>query len=286
MESRHASTTNHSGQAVPPIRASNRTCGFPASGSRTSVTPSPAQATPDGSAGGGTPPTPPRSAPRDRGTFRLSGPGVVAASTAAPAARHTDPPPGTPSAASPRRRTPPTPAARRCVRLVPAPGLRSTIGPTVDPRTVHGSRRPLHRRVFCSFNVSPICWNPCRVCARTAAAPADPPPRSPRYRSRAVPLPPASESMVIGRGLPGTPAAVPVIQAGQPSQLHVRGLLRLHTCCGPSARYPPDVGLSVSRASTSRFPYWPSRSRRGCPDNSPDRTGTGEPHSACSRRTE
>jgi hypothetical protein len=94
----------------------------------------------------------------------------------------------------------------------------------------------LHRRVFCSFNVSPLCWNPCRVCARTAAAPADPPPRSPRYRSRAVPLPPASESMVIGRGLPGTPAAVPVIQAGRPARLHVRGRLRLHTGCGPSAR--------------------------------------------------
>jgi hypothetical protein len=51
------------------------------------------------------------------------------------------------------------------------PSLRETIGPKVYPRNVTDSRRPLHRRLFCSFNVNPICWNHCRVCARTSAAP-------------------------------------------------------------------------------------------------------------------
>jgi len=31
---------------------------------------------------------------------------------------------------------------------------------------------------------------------------------------------------------------------------------------------------SVPRASTSQLPFWPSWSRLGCPDNSPDRTCT------------
>ena len=43
---------------------------------------------------------------------------------------------------------------------------------------------------------------------------------------------------------------------------------------------------SVPRASTSQLPFWPSWSLRGCPDDSPDRTCTGETHSAFSRRTE
>src|SRR3970282_2424310 len=68
---------------------------------------------------------------------------------------------------------------------------------------------------------------------------------------RATPLTPASESMVIGRVLPWTPAAFPVIQAGRLSRLPFRGLLRLYTCCGPSARLHPPGGAFVPATSAS-----------------------------------
>ena len=81
---------------VSHIRSSNRTCGVPASGSRTSVTPTHAQPTPGEPAATGEGPTrrrPPR--PRSAAS-RVSGLCVVAARSAAPDRQPHDPPPDRP----------------------------------------------------------------------------------------------------------------------------------------------------------------------------------------------
>jgi hypothetical protein len=59
---------------------------------------------------------------------------------------------------------------------------------------------------------------------------------------RATPPTPVSDPVVIGRFLSRGPWAFPVIQAGRRSRHHFRGLLGLHTCCGPSARRPTHGG--------------------------------------------
>ncbi len=59
---------------------------------------------------------------------------------------------------------------------------------------------------------------------------------------RATPRTPVSDHMVIGRLLSRGPAVFPVFTAGRPSRHHFRGLLGLHTCCGPSTRRPTQGG--------------------------------------------
>jgi len=59
---------------------------------------------------------------------------------------------------------------------------------------------------------------------------------------RATPRTPVSDPVVIGRLLPRSPAVFPDSKAGRPSRLHFRGLLRLHTRCGPSACRPTRSG--------------------------------------------
>ena len=59
---------------------------------------------------------------------------------------------------------------------------------------------------------------------------------------RATPTTPVSDRAVIGRLLSRNPWAFPVIQAGRRSRLHFRGLLRLHSRCGPSTRRPTHGG--------------------------------------------
>jgi hypothetical protein len=73
----------------------------------------------------------------------------------------------------------------------------------------------------------------------------------------ATPLTPVSDPAVIGRLLTRNPSAFPVQRAGQRSQLHFRGLLGLHTRCGPSACRPTHGG-SMSR-ELQRLGYPPRR---------------------------
>src|SRR5262249_23302742 len=82
---------------------------------------------------------------------------------------------------------------------------------------------------------------------------------------RATPITPVSDPAVIGRLLLRDPAAFPVFEAGRRSQHHFRGLLGLHTCCGPSARRPTHGG-PMSR-ELQRFGCPPRRlgSYRGVP---------------------
>jgi hypothetical protein len=84
--------------------SSNRTCGFPASGSRTGFTREHAQASHDE---GGPPaarrPTPRTPPPRKTAASRASGPCVAAAGTAAPDRRRSCRPPDTPGTASRNR---------------------------------------------------------------------------------------------------------------------------------------------------------------------------------------
>ena len=100
-----------------------------------------------------------------------------------------------------------------------------------------GARRATPRRVG-----SPVL--PCVLCRR------------------ATPLTPARKPAVIGRVLTQTPAAFPVIQAGRPSRHHFRGLLRLHTCCGPSACGPTRSGPLSQELRHGSYPscrlgsYW------------------------------
>ena len=100
---------------------------------------------------------------------------------------------------------------------------------------------------------------PRRLCCPSGAcgtiSPSDFPPGSTLMMSEACAAPPDGISPValcavptchapypgerihdLGRVLAWTSAAFPIIQAGRPSRRHVRGLLRLHACCGPSAR--------------------------------------------------
>ena len=89
------------GLPTPTERASlfwthNRTCGFPASGSRTGLTPGHAQAAQDGSAGAGTPPAPRRPRPRKSASSPARGPCASAAKSAAHGRGRSDRPPGRP----------------------------------------------------------------------------------------------------------------------------------------------------------------------------------------------
>ncbi len=59
---------------------------------------------------------------------------------------------------------------------------------------------------------------------------------------RATPHTPVSDPVVIGRLLPRNPAVGPVSTAGRPSRHHFRGLLGLHSRCGPSACRPTQGG--------------------------------------------
>jgi hypothetical protein len=199
-----------------PVRSSNRTCGFPASGSRTSVTTRHAPALV-------TPARPCCPAPL----------GVVGPSAELPGCRQS---PG-----------PTLVEARLEPGLLPSPPVSSGgsmryYEPLRLPTWLHPEgelRRPPPRPVG-----SPVL--PCVLCRR------------------ATPLTPASESRLVGRVLPWTPAAFPVIQAGRPSRRHFRGLLRLHagTHCIPGAMGARPVDLPthpwwalVPRASTSRLPF-------------------------------
>src|SRR5438445_1397015 len=71
---------------------------------------------------------------------------------------------------------------------------------------------------------------------------------------RATPPTPVSDPAVIGRLLLRDPAAFPVRMAGRRSQRPFRGLLRLHSRCGPSTRRPTHGG-----------PMSPELQRFGCP---------------------
>jgi len=83
-------------QAVSRPCSSNRTCGFPASGSRTGFTPGHAQVAQDESAEAGRPPAPRRRPPRGSAPSLARGPCAVAAESGARARRHSDRPPGRP----------------------------------------------------------------------------------------------------------------------------------------------------------------------------------------------
>jgi hypothetical protein len=71
---------------------------------------------------------------------------------------------------------------------------------------------------------------------------------------RATPTTPVSDPAVIGRLLLRDPAAFPVRMAGRRSQRPFRGLLGLHSYCGPSTRRPTHGG-----------PMFRELQRFGCP---------------------
>src|SRR6185503_385995 len=82
---------------------------------------------------------------------------------------------------------------------------------------------------------------------------------------RATPPTPVSDREVIGRLLLRHPAAFPVIRAGRPSRLHFRGLLGLHTCCGPSTRRPTHGGPLSRELQQVGHPPCRLGSYRGAP---------------------
>jgi len=111
--------------------------------------------------------------------------------------------------------TPPNQSARGGF---PPHGLCCPVGPsgTVDPPDSQGRPHPTDgaRGATPRRPGSPVLrWALCR---------------------RATPHTPVSDSAVIGRLLPRSPAVFPVRKAGRPSRRPFRGLRRLHTCCGPS----------------------------------------------------
>jgi hypothetical protein len=79
---------------------------------------------------------------------------------------------------------------------------------------------------------------------------------------RATPITPVSDRAIIGRLLRRDPTAFPVIQAGRRSRLPFRGLLGLHTCCGPSACRPTHRGPMSRELQQVGYPscrlgsYW------------------------------
>jgi hypothetical protein len=92
-----------------------------------------------------------------------------------------------------------------------------------------------------------------KVRAATPRRPGSPALRRALCR-RATPTTPVSDPAVIGRLLLRDPAAFPVRMAGRRSQRPFRGLLRLHSHCGPSTRRPTHGG-----------PMFRELQRFGCP---------------------
>jgi len=119
--------------------------------------------------------------------------------------------------------------------------------------------------------------------ARSATPRRDGPPvlRWPLCR-RATPPTPVSDPAVVGRLLGQGPAAFPVLRAGRRSPHAFRGLLGLHTCCGPSARRPAHGGPMSREPRRIGCPlrrhgsYWgvPTTPQAGLPPASVQRLGT------------
>ena len=99
---------------------------------------------------------------------------------------------------------------------------------------------------------------------------------------RATPPTPVSDPAVLGRLLGQDPAAFPVLRAGRRSRHAFRGLLGLHTCCGPSACRPTHGGPLSREPRRMGYPlrrhgsYWgvPTPPQAGLAPASVQRLGT------------
>ena len=113
--------------------------------------------------------------------------------------------------------------------------------------------------------------------ARAATPRGDGPPVLRRALCRrATPPTPVSDRAITGRLLRRDPTAFPVIQAGRRSRLPFRGLLGLHTCCGPSACRPTHGGPMSRELRQVGYPPCRLGSYWGEPTIPPGRTCTGK----------
>ena len=131
----------------------------------------------------------------------------------------------------------------------PATSGRLCDSPTVSSRNVNNSRRPLHGRIFGSFNVTPLCWTYYRVCAGPSPPHADTAPRRHRHRSapgavarcRHPPRPVrlatsvSTTGAVSGRGIR---QGQDLPQGRGPVRLDVLPHLRIHLLCLPGTQRP------------------------------------------------
>lgn len=101
-------------------------------------------------------------------------------------------------------------------------------------------------------------YHPLRLPSRPPAKPTLRPqpspnldlPRLPEQPSlRAAPTTPTNRNRCVCRFPSRSRTAFPESQAGRRSQHHFRGLLRLHSCCGPQGRSTATKGSLCHRAS-------------------------------------